>query len=234
MRPISSFQKLFFRAILCLFPATVFGSAMEDAASLRKIVETFVARQVADLPGQVMTTVGTIDQRLRLPKCINAESFLLPGGRLWGNTTVGVRCQEPSPWTAYLPVTVTVMAPTVVSTKPLQKGQVLTRADVGIQLIDVTQFPVGVVADIEQVLGKTLNGSMAPGQPVRSDMLRSPLLIKSGQTVRLIAQNGAFQVGSEGKALGNAVSGQMVSVRTASGKVVNGVVKEDGSVEVPF
>lgn len=234
MRPLFFHRKQWFFAALCLFPATVFGSAMEDAASLRKTVETFVARQTAEQPGQVTATVGAIDNRLRLPKCANAEGFLPTGMRLWGNATVGVRCLEPSPWTIYVPITVKVMAPTVVAAKPLQQGQTLTHADVNVQLSDVTQLPAGITKDIEQVLGKTLTGSMAPGQPVRAELLRAPLLIKSGQTVKLIVQGGTFQVSAEGKALGNAATGQVVSVRTASGKVVSGVVKGDGSVEVPF
>lgn len=228
-----SFRKLFFFAILCAFSAAAIGAAMEDAASLRKKVETFLVHKVAEQPEQISTTVGAIDSRLRLPKCPNAESFLPPGVRLWGNITVGLRCQEP-PWTVYIPVTVTVTALAVVASKPLQQGQVLTRADVNVQLSDVTQMPAGVIADIEQVLGKTLSGSIAAGQPIRTNLLRAPQLIKSGQTVKLIAQSGSFQVSADGKALGNAALGQVVSVRTAGGKVVSGVVKEDGSVEITF
>lgn len=234
MQTLPSYRKLFTFAILCVFSAAAFGAAMEDAASLRKRVEAFVARQAAEQPGQVTATVGAIDSRLRLAKCPNAESFLPPGVRLWGNITVGIRCQEPSPWTIYVPVTVTVMASAVIATKSLQQGQVLTRADVSVQQSDVTQMPAGVIADIDQVLGKTLSGSIASGQPIRANLLRAPQMIKSGQTVKLIAQGGSFQVSADGKALGNAALGQVVSVRTGNGKVVSGVVKEDGSVEIPF
>ena len=233
MPPISSVRKLLSLAVLGLSSAA-FGAAMEDAASLRKMVEAFVARQAAEQPGQVTATVGAIDNRLRLPKCANTESFLPPGVRLWGNITVGVRCQEPSPWTIYVPVTVKVMAPTVVAARPLHQGQTLTHADVSVQLSDVTLLAAGVIDNIEQVVGKTLTASMARGQPVRAESLRAPMLVKSGQTVKLIAQGGTFQVSAEGKALGNATLGQVVSVRTASGKVVSGVVKADGAVEVAF
>lgn len=234
MHPIYSALKLLSCAVLCLSSAAAFGAAMEDAASLRKIVESFIARQAAEQPGQVTATVGAIDNRLRLPKCANPESFLPPGVRLWGSITVGVRCQEPSPWTIYVPVAVKVMAPTVVAARPLQQGQMLTHADVSLQLSDVTQLAAGVIDNIEQVVGKTITASMAPGQPVRAESLRAPMLVKSGQTVKLIAQGGTFQVSAEGKALGNATLGQVVSVRTASGKVVSGVVKADGAVEVAF
>jgi len=233
MHPTSSQRKLLSFAVLCLSSAAAFGAAMEDAASLRKAVDAFVARQAAAQPG-LTATVGAIDNRLRLPKCANAETFLPPGMRLWGNTTIGIRCQEPSPWTIYVPVTVKVMAPTVVAAKPLHQGQMLTHADVSVQLSDVTQLGAGVINDIEQVVGKTLTASMTPGQPVRAESLRAPQLGKSGQPVKLIAQGGTFQVSAEGKALGNATLGQVVSVRTASGKVVSGMVKADGSVEVAF
>ena len=234
MKSMFSCRTPLFLSVLCVFSATAFGAAMEDTASLRKIVETFVVRQAAEQPGQVSATVGTIDNRLRLPKCPKAESFLSPGVRFWGNITVGVRCQEPSPWTIYVPVTVTVMAPTVIASRSLQQGQVLTHADVNVQVIDVTQLSSGLISDIEQALGKTLSGGIAAGQPVRTASLRNPLLLKSGQTVKLVAQGGSFYVSAEGKALGNGALGQVISVRTSNGKVVSGTVKEDGSVEIPF
>lgn len=226
MRPL-----LFVLAALFAFPSC--AAPVEDAASLRKIAETFVARQSADLPGQVNSVIGTIDSRLRLPKCPNPEGFLPPGTRLWGNASVGIRCLDPA-WSIYVPVTVKVMAMVVIAAKPLIQGQYLSPTDLTTQLTDLTQLASGVLTDPEQAIGKTLTAGLPAGQPLRTDMLRSALLIKTGQIVKLIAQGGTFQVSSEGKALSNGSPGQTISVRTAGGRVVSGVVKADGSVEVPF
>lgn len=227
MRPLT------FVVLFSVFTLPAFAASVEDAASLRKIAETFVIQQSTELPGQVHTVVGAIDNRLRLPKCPNPEGFLPPGTRLWGNASIGIRCLDPA-WSIYVPVTVKVMALVVIAAKPLAQGQYLAPSDLTTQLTDLTQLPQGVVTDPEQVIGKTLSGSLPAGQAIRADLLRSPLLIKTGQMVKLVAQGGSFQVSSDGKALSNGGPGQTISVRTSSGKVVSGVVKTDGSVEVPF
>jgi flagella basal body P-ring formation protein FlgA len=210
------------------------ASAMEDAASLGKVAETFVLSQTRSLPGQVSVAAGAVDTRLRLPKCANAEGFLPPGARLWGNATVGIRCSQPSAWTIYLPVTVKVMAPLASAAKHLPQGHVITAADIVMQPGDLTQFPPGAITDAQQVVGKVLASSISAGQVLRPEQLRAPQLVKTGQNVRLVAQGDSFQVSAEGKALNNAGAGQSVSVRTAGGKVVSGVVRADGAVEVNF
>lgn len=220
--------------LLSLFSAAALAASEEDSASLRKIAEAYIARQLSDLPGQATATVGAIDTRLRLPKCAHAEGFLPPGIRLWGNATIGIRCQEPSAWTIYVPVIVKITGPIVTTVRPLAQGHVLTAGDIAAQPADLTQLPAGVITDVDQVIGKSLSSGVPAGQALRADLLRAPQVVKTGQTVRIVAQGGDFQVSAEGKALGNASSGQSVSVRTPSGKVVSGVVKADGSVEVAF
>lgn len=220
-------------AVLSFF-STASIAADEDSASLRKIAEAFIARQIGELPGQATATVGAIDTRLRLPKCTHAEGFLPPGIRLWGNATIGIRCQEPSAWTIYVPVTVRVSGPVVTTVRPLAQGHVLTPGDIAAQPADLTQLPLGVIADVEQVIGKSLSSGVPAGQALRADLLRAPQVIKTGQAVRIVAQGGDFQVSAEGKALNNASPGQNLSVRTPGGKVVSGIVRADGSVEVAF
>jgi len=231
-KSLPSFLPIF--AMLAVFSVNAETSSMEDSASLRKFAETYVVRQIAELPGKATVSVGMIDSRLRLPKCAAPEGFLPPGIRLWGNATIGIRCQQPAPWTIYIPITVKVTAPVITTVKPLPQGHVLTLTDVAAQAGDLTQLPPGVIADVDQVIGKSLASGVPAGQALRAELLRTPQAIKTGQMVRVVAQGGAFQVSTEGKALNNAATGQSISVRTSGGKVVSGVVKADGSVEVAF
>jgi flagella basal body P-ring formation protein FlgA len=207
---------------------------MQDIGAIRKAVDHFVQKNTADLPGQATSTVGAIDPRLQLPSCTAPEVFLPTGSRLWGNTTVGVRCQSTSPWTIYVPVSVRIMALTAVATRPLSAGQTVSQADVTTQSSDLSQLPAGVITDPAQVIGKTVILSASTGQAFRHDMLRAPQVIQQGQTVKLMAKGNGFQVTSEGKALGNATLGQMVSVRNQSGQVISGIAKQNGVVEVNF
>jgi flagella basal body P-ring formation protein FlgA len=126
------------------------------------------------------------------------------------------------------------MALTAVATRPLSAGQTVSQADVTTQSSDLSQLPAGVITDPAQVIGKTVILSASTGQAFRHDMLRAPQVIQQGQTVKLMAKGNGFQVTSEGKALGNATLGQMVSVRNQSGQVISGIAKQNGVVEVNF
>lgn len=210
------------------------SAGTQDIGLIRKTVDHFVRQNTAELPGQVTLTVGAIDPRLQLPACDTPEAFLPAGSRLWGNSTVGVRCQSATPWTVYVPVSVRIMAQTAVATRPLSAGQTVNQADVAMQSSDLSQLPPGVIMDPALAIGKTVIIGAATGQAFRHDMLRAPQVIQQGQTVKLMAKGNGFQVTSEGKALANATLGQVVSVRTQSGQVISGIAKQNGVVEVNF
>lgn len=224
-------------ALCCLLlissPASA-GTGVQDLGIIRKTVEHFVQQNTAELPGQVTSTVGAIDPRLQLPSCETPEVFLPAGSRLWGNATVGVRCQSATPWTIYVPVSVRIMAQTTVATRPLSAGQTVSQADVAMQSSDLSQLPPGVITDPALAIGKTVIIGASTGQAFRHDMLRAPQVIQQGQTVKLMAKGNGFQVTAEGKALANATLGQVVSVRTQSGQVISGIAKQNGVVEVNF
>jgi flagella basal body P-ring formation protein FlgA len=57
--------------------------------------------------------------------------------------------------------------------------------------------------------------------------------VQQGQNVKTVSNGPGFSVSSEGKALSNAVAGQLVQVRTNSGETVSGIARPGGIVEVP-
>jgi len=218
-------------ALACAY-ATGAAAERPDAVLIKRTGEQFVARETAGLPGRVTYTVGALDAQLTLPVCQAAEAFLPAGGRLWGNATLGVRCTRPTPWTAYLPVEVHVWAGVVHSIRAIPQGQPIVETDLGVQQADLTQLPAGVVTDMRVAAGKTLVSSLQAGQPLRSDLLRSPTVVQQGQPVKLLVQGRGFTVTGEGRALTAATDGQLVQVRVASGLVVSGLARNGATVEV--
>ena len=219
-------------ALLFFSPSAL--AAFQDAHATLKAVETYVKSQTAGLPGIVEISVGTIDPRLQLARCDKLDMFIPSGGKLWGNSTVGIRCDYPSPWSIYVPVNVRVITEVIVSSKQLAPGVLISAGDLAKQPADLTQLPNSVMTMPEQAIGKTLTSSVPQGYILRMDMLRSPNIIMQGQTVKLITQGKGFTVSAEGKALGNASFGQTISVRTPSGQVITGIAKQEGIVEIPF
>jgi flagella basal body P-ring formation protein FlgA len=203
-------------------------------ASIQRAIEEFLGAQTSGLPGQVTFNVGVIDPRLALSQCGALEVFTPPGARLWGTSSVGVRCTAPQPWTIYVGVTVRVTGPYVASARAITGGQRLAQGDLALMHGDLTQMPAGVLTEPSQAIGKTVTAPLAAGQPLRSDLLRTPFVVQQGQTVRVFTNGPGFRVSAEGRALVNASAGQVAQVRSAGGQTVSGVALEDGSVEVRF
>ncbi len=227
------------RLILCfatlLFAgvsASLFGAERQEIPPILKAVENYVRGETAGFPGQVSISLGAVDPRLNLPACQAPELFIPAGGRLWGQATVGVRCNSQTPWTVYVPVSVKVMANVVHAAKPLAQGQPVAAADLALQKADLAQLPAGILTELSQAVGKTLVTSLMSGQPLRQDLLRSPPVIQQGQSVKLQAQGRGFSVSSEGKALAAAAEGQVVQVRIQTGRIISGIARHEAVVEV--
>jgi len=206
----------------------------QSPAAVHRAVEDFLRAQTSSYGNRVTFIVGGIDPRLSVPACATMDVFVPPGGRLWGNSSVIVRCAAPAPWTLYVSVAVRISGTYVAATRALTAGQTLSSSDVTTVQGDLTQSAAPLVSDISDALGKTLSAPVAAGQPLRADALRTMPAILQGQTVKLVSQGRGFRVSAEGKAIANAAAGQVAQVRTATGQTVSGVVRADGSVEVNF
>lgn len=210
------------------------ASQRQDTEALRKTAEQFLRKQAAGLPGEVTITAGSVDARMSLPACTLPQAFLPPGGRLWGKTTVGVRCNAPSPWTIYLTATVRVVGDYVTAAVSLAPGQTIDAQDLAIVKGDLTAMPNGIVTDPAQAIGRTSAISIRAGTPLRHDILRSRKVVQSGQIVKLVSVGNGFRVTADGKALGHGTEGQIVQASTANGQVVSGVARANGIVEVTY
>lgn len=218
--------------LLCL--AILSGTAAAaEADVVLDTAERYVRLQTQGLPGQVRITMGRLDVE-RLPSCSAHEAFTPPGTRLSGRTHIGVRCLGPNIWSVLVPVQIAVTGNYVVTTRPLAAGQSVQPGDVATLSGDIASLPTGVISNPAEAVGKSLRNSLAAGQPLRSDQLVSPLVIRQGQTVRVISRGTGFAVSSEGRALNNATEGQVAQVRMSSGQTVSGIALGDGTVEIAF
>lgn len=212
----------------------VTAQATQSQDTIQRAISEYLKVQTGSLPGRSTFSIGSIDPRLTLNACVALEVFLPPGSRLWGNTSVGVRCNAPVAWILYVAVKVNVTGAYVTTARALSAGQPLNEADLALMQGDLTQMPASIITEISQAVGKTLSSPLAGGQAVRSELLRSPTTVLQGQNVRVVSQGRGFSVSAEGKAVSSAGLGQVAQVRMNSGQVVSGIARADGSVEVNF
>lgn len=208
--------------------------ARQEAGPVKAVVEDFLRVQTKGLPGRVTSEVGAIEALNNLPPCDAFEAFLPSGARLWGRSTVGVRCVASATWSLFVKVQVRVYGSYLVAAHNLSQGQVVSAADVAAQEGDLAELPGGILTEVNQAVGRTMTMGISAGRPLRSDNLRAVMAIQQGQSVKVISGGSNFQVSTEGKALNSATAGQVAQVRLSSGQVLSGIARPGGVVEIKY
>jgi flagella basal body P-ring formation protein FlgA len=227
---VAMLLRFIFLAFLSLDGSFAFAA---DTQIILDTAQQHLRLQTHGQSGSITITMGKFDGS-RLPPCSAHEAFTPQGSRLIGKTNVGVRCLTPNAWTVLVPAQIAVTGTYVTTTRPLIAGQAIQAGDLSSITGDVSNLPTGAINDPAAAIGKTLRNSLGAGQVIRADQLLAPLIIRQGQTVRLISSGVGFSVSAEGKAINNAAIGQLVQVRMESGQTVSGTARADGSVEISF
>ena len=230
---ISSRIAILFSVLICSTPLAQ-AQAHQDLAQLKTVAEQFLQKEGAGLPGEVKVEIRPLDARMQLAPCPAPEAFMQPGARVWGNTTVGLRCTAPVAWKVYVQAKVSVVGDYVAAGVPLAQGQPIEQSQLIILKGDLAALPNGVVTDMAQAIGRTSNVSLPSGAPLRLDGLKSKPVVQPGQAVRVVSSGAGFKVSAEGKAIGTAGEGQVVQVRTPTGSIISGIAQAGGLVEVVF
>jgi len=89
-----------------------------------------------------------------------------------------------------------------------------------------------VVTSAAELAGMVSANRVAPGAPIRKELLRGVAVIQQGQAVKVVAQGPGFVVSTEGKALSGATVGAVVQAKTLDGRVIRGVADEEGQVRL--
>jgi flagella basal body P-ring formation protein FlgA len=214
----------------CLLAASAAPSRGESpyAQSVRGFLDTR-----ASFPGgEIEISVGEPDPRLLLAPCARYEPFLPAGARLIGRTSIGVRCLEGAQWSIYLPVQIGIFVPALVAARPLARGQALTPDDVRAERIDVAPLHGNFLLSDGLPVGYTAARAFAAGEPLRRDALRAPPIVQPGDAVQVVAVGTGFAAQTSGRALALATEGQSVQVALGNGRIVRGIAKANGVVEV--
>lgn len=210
------------------------AQAQQDPAPVKKAIESWLKIQSKGLPGQVSYEIGTLDLGNQLTPCNSFDVSRPQGAQGWGRINVLVRCLNEAGWRVYVPVHIRVKADYLISARPIAQGQVVVADDLATQLGDLSELPSNILTEFAAAVGKAATSSIPAGRPLRSDMLKAMMVVRQGQTVRVISRGPGFAVTNEGRALNNAIEGQVAQVRLGNGQVISGIAKAGGTVEVGY
>jgi len=214
-------------------PASNAPAGQEDGETIRRAALAFLQQQTLGLPGKIEITVAPTFPR-GLAACNGLEPFMPTGARLWGTTTVGVRCAGAKPWTLYLRARIAIEATYYLAARQIEPGTVVTAQDLLARNGDLSNLPRAIITDPSQAVGASALTRISAGMPLRQDLLKSASAVIIGQTVRVVAQGQGFTISAEGSVMNNASPGQQVRVKMAGGQIISGIVRDGGTVEVPM
>ena len=220
-------------AVLCVAANAAQAQVNLEQMTQQWLDEALARNMPAQSPLRMEVSVGALDERLRLAPCTRVEPYLPTGARLWGRTRLGLRCQEGAVrWNVFLPVTVKAYGPAWVLTGDVTMGTVLSAADATEAEVDWAAENTSILAEPNLWVGLVASRHLKAGQALRQSMLRAPQVFQAGALVRVVAQGQGYAVSAAGQAMSSGAAGQTVRIRMDNGKIVSGIVNDDGTISV--
>ena len=216
-------------AVLSSAPLRARSAPAEGPAQMLKI---YLERATTGLPGRVEVNVGTLDERVKLAPCNQVEPYIPRGSRLWGRSSIGLRCHDAAGWNVFLPVDIRVYAKALIASRSIGTGQIPGDADVREEEIDLTRESGVLVSQLVQLAGKTTARPLAAGQILKQEYFRAPAAVDAGDTVRVQFIGAGFAISTSGRALSQAAEGQSVRVQTDTGRFLQGIARNGRIVEL--
>ena len=198
-----------------------------------RVREFLLARQSIG-HDDVQIQVAGLDPRLHLTRChAPLQVFLPAGARGLGNTSVGVSCAGPRPWTVYLSAKVKSFDTVLTTNRFIPRGTRLAATDLRQERRDIGSLPGGYETEANRLVGKVLRRPLQPGTVISPRMVVSPPMIRRGDQVTLLISHGGIEVSSLGVALRDAGLGDHVRIRNkSSDRIVEGTVVAAHRVKV--
>lgn len=225
-------MRSFFCLALWFYAST--SLAQQANEPVRKAVEAWLRTQTQGLPGTTSFEIGSLDPANQLAPCRHFEVSRPGSARSIGRGNVAVRCADTPGWRVTLPITVHLKADVVISARPIGQGQIITAEDLAIQPGDLADLPANTLTSDQLAIGKSAAATIPAGQVLRTDQLRAAVVVRQGQTVKVISRGQGFAVTNEGRAINNATEGQIAQIRLGSGQVVSGIARPGGTVEISY
>jgi len=141
------------------------------------------------------------------------------------------RCNDTPGWRYEYVVRARLTAMVAVASAPVAANEALTDAQVTIERRDISNIADPITTP-DEVVGQMSRRMLRPGDILRSGQLSSPVMVKRGDAVTMLARRDGIEVSTAGEALDAGARGAMVRVRNAnSGQVVRMRVAGPGTVE---
>lgn len=225
----------FFFFLICLWlsPAQAQGPQDKDALA------TEIAEQVHEFLEQKTRTQGltatievTPPRVKNLGQCTSFEVYSRGNEQLRARMTISVRCHKPSQWVTHVRAQLSASGYYFVANRNIEIDEPVTLDDLIAHETDVLKLSPHILTDPSKIIGYIATRRIPDGTTLRANSLRNPQSIARGQTVQTVARGPGFVVTSQGIALQSGSPGTRIQIRTESGQVIQGTVRDAHTVEI--
>jgi len=128
-----------------------------------------------------------------------------------------------------------ILQEVMVLSKTMRRHQRITREDIQLVAMNLTDIPHNAITVDQDILGKRVTKSLLSGTVLRTDIVELPPLVKRGDVVTIAAESGVLQVTALGKAKSNGRQGERIKVLNIdTQKELYGFVVDAKTVKVVF
>jgi flagella basal body P-ring formation protein FlgA len=132
----------------------------------------------------------------------------------------------------YVQAHVAVEGSYFVAARAIDAGRPLVAGDYSERTGDLSRLPRSVITSAAELAGVVASNRIAPGAPLRKELVRGVTVIQQGQAVKVVAQGQGFVVSTDAKALSGATVGAVVQAKTQDGRLVSGIADMQGQIQL--
>jgi len=221
---------------ICLYSfisKTALSQDFEDHENIISTVTSYITEALKGIADKKIL-VNPLNKNLKLIKCTQPlESFVTPGVKLSGRTTVGVRCNGYKPWKIYVTADISIFDDVVIADEYILRGSQITATQLRTEKRNVTTLNRGYFTRPDEVAGKIARSQISKEQVITLHSLASPKLVQRGKNVTIIAKSGTVTVKMNGNAMSDGHLGELIKVKNLrSQRIIEAEVIDNNLVKV--
>lgn len=227
-------------ACLLIYCVSNSASANSDYLSWQSIsddIEILLSERIeSQVHGDIDVYIKPLDERVKIKNCDTPLTYYIPpGSRINSRMNVHVSCKGQSSWNIHLPVTIRLVKPIVVATRPIAKNEVIMPDMVQLTPMNITQVHRAYFEDTNEVMNNVAKQPLRAGTIISPRHVEAPDLIKKGELVRIFYENRGLTIRTTGVAMGNAKGNSRILVKnTKTNRLVEAIVVRKGIVKIPL
>lgn len=225
-------------ALFVLLLFTLKATSAQDQQAQQAVLDLAESTVTKNFDPQNYSKISIIarklDPRLHLKPCqTKLEAELIQQNRLnTSSQTVKVSCVDS--WSIHVPVGIRLWNPVLVLNTSLYKGDLLTKSMVSIEEREITRLRSYIQPnDLDRIIGMQSKAQLRPGTVLLINQFKHQQLIKRGQKVVIVKQQGLIHIKVSGVALQAGAKGDLINVKNlSSNRKIQAIIVDSNSVEV--